>query len=215
MKYIKKLIRLAFYFGFIVLFILAASDTLITECSRGLVYESPEEVSGKRVGLVLGTSYRLSNGHVNPYFKYRMQAAADLYHAGKLSAIIVSGDNSRTEYDEATDMKEMLVALGVPESVIYLDYAGFRTLDSVVRSKKVFGQNAITIVSQQFHNERAVFLARIYGMKAEAYSAKDLNNRLGLAVHVREKLARVKAVIDILTFKKPRFLGPKVDIKHA
>ena len=115
---------------------------------------------------MLGTSPKLRNGEDNLYFLYRIQATADLYKAGKISYILISGDNSRSNYNEPESMKQALIRLGIPSKVIYLDYAGLRTLDSVVRAKKIFGQNSITIISQKFHNERAIFIAQAYGIDA-------------------------------------------------
>ena len=132
-----------------------------------------------------------------------------LYQAGKISYIVVSGDNSRKTYDEPTQMKADLVLGGVPEEVIFLDYAGFRTWDSVVRIKEIFSQDDFTIISQRFHNERAVYLARRYGLNAVAFNAKDVGK---FKTNFREKLARVKVFVDLLTNKKPRFLGEKIEI---
>jgi SanA protein len=123
--------------------------------------------------------------------------------------IVVSGDNSTEYYDESTAMKEALVLIGVPDSVITLDYAGFRTLDSVVRCKWVFGQSEIIVVSQEFQNERALFIANHYGINAVGFNAKDVPNRYGFKTMLREYLARVKAVLDIYVLNtQPKFPGP-------
>lgn len=143
-----------------------------------------------------------------------MEAAVRLYQSGKVAALIVSGDNGSKEYDEATAMKDALVRAGIPEKSIYLDYAGFRTLDSVVRAKEVFGQEAFVVVSQRFHNERAIFLARQSGIKAIGYNAADLRGRRGLMTHLREYLARVQAVLDVKVLgTQPKFLGKAVVVR--
>ncbi|MFT5513206.1 MAG: SanA protein [Bacteroidia bacterium] len=211
----RKLLRLSFYAGLILVIVLAACDTLIEQKSEGFVFAELSDIPSKKTALVLGTSYKNRNGYVNPYFHHRMVAAAELYKAGKVKYILVSGDNGRLGYDESTDMMEMLVSLGVPANVIYLDFAGFRTLDSVVRCKEVFSQNEIVVVSQEFHNQRAVFLSKANGLDAVAYNAKDIPMKYGFAVHVREKLARVKAVIDVVIGKEPKFLGPKIVVGDA
>jgi SanA protein len=113
------------------------------------------------VGLVLGTSQYLKNGYLNWYFKYRIEATVELYKKGKIDFILVSGDNSHKNYDEPTAFKNELIKRGIPADQIYLDYAGFRTLDSVVRAKEIFGQTSITIISQKFHNERAIYWSQI------------------------------------------------------
>lgn len=157
---------------------------------------------------MLGTS-PMSKGKVNLYYQYRMEAAAALWKAGKVKYIIVSGDNSTVQYDEATFMLNTLKDLGVPDSVITLDYAGFRTLDSVVRAYWVFGQKNIVIVSQEFHNERAIYLAEQFGINAVGLSAKDVPGSYGWATAFREYLARVNAVLDVNLFgTTPKFPGP-------
>jgi SanA protein len=130
--------------------------------------------------------------------------------------LIVSGDNGSKQYDEPTAMKEDLVRRGVPPDAIYCDYAGFRTLDSIVRAERVFGQRRFMVVSQRFHNERAVFLARRHGLDAEAFDAGDVTGGSGWMTHLREYLARVQAVLDVTLLRtKPRFEGPPVRINQA
>lgn len=122
--------------------------------------------------------------------------------------LLVSGDNGRKNYDEASGMQQALIAKGVPAKVIFCDYAGFSTLDSVVRANKVFGENHITIISQEFHNQRAIWLAKQYGIDAIGFNAPDLEKGRGKIVRLREKLARVSAVIDAKIFnRQPKYLG--------
>ena len=169
-----------------------------------------EAVPVRKAALVLGCAPTVS-GRPNLFFTRRIEAAARLHQAGKVRALIVSGDNSTASYDEPTAMREALVKAGVPGSAIHLDYAGFRTLDSVVRAREVFGQEAVVVVSQRFHNERAVFLARRLGMEATGFNAADVPGRRGLRTRLREYLARVQAVLDVTVLgTQPKFLGPKV-----
>jgi len=177
------------------------------------VFSNPANIEKNKVGLVLGTAKYLKSGRLNLYFKYRIDATTKLYKAGKIDFVLVSGDNGNTEYDEPTDFKEALIEKGIPAEKIYLDYAGFRTLDSVVRAKEIFGQEKITIISQQFHNERAIYLAKKKGIEAVGFNAKDVSGRYGLRVRLREYLARTKVFIDILLRVKPKFLGDKIEIK--
>jgi SanA protein len=164
--------------------------------------------------LLLGTNKILPNGHENPYFKYRIEAAARLYLAGKVERIIVSGDNSRKEYNEAEYMRTDLVALGVPDSCIYLDYAGFRTFDSMLRCKEIFGQTKYTVISQRFHNERAIYIAQHEGMDVVGFDAQDVGRALGFTVMLRERFARVKVFLDLYVLgTKPKFRGDKVEVK--
>jgi SanA protein len=186
----------------------------IKSVAQKYLYEKVEDVPAANVGLVLGTVKGLKSGRINPYFQYRIEAAAALFKAGKVKHLIVSGDNHVKGYDEPEDMRLALIAAGVPDSCITLDYAGFRTLDSIIRCWKVFGQTSFIIISQQFHNERALFLARHYGLDATALNAKDVGKSFGRTTNAREYLARVKAVIDLYILnKQPKFLGDAVEIK--
>jgi SanA protein len=126
---------------------------------------------------------------------------------------VVSGDNSRKDYDESTQMKNDLIADGIPAEIIFLDCAGFRTWDSLVRMNKIFGQSKFTIVSQKFHNERAVFIARRCGYNVVAFNAKDVDTYYGFKTNVREKFARVKVFVDFWFNKQPKFLGEEIEIK--
>ncbi len=136
-----------------------------------------------------------------------------MFHAGKIDYILVSGDNSRQSYDEPTDFKNALIKGGVPSHKIYLDYAGFRTLDSIVRAKKVFGLNKFTIISQEFHNQRALYLAQHHNIDAVAYNAKEVLGQSGFKVKLREYLARTKMFIDLLIQTQPKYLGQKIRIE--
>jgi SanA protein len=170
------------------------------------------EIPYNKVGLLLGTSKYLKNGNENLYYKYRIEAAAKLYKTHKINCIVVSGDNSRKNYDEPTQMKNDLIALGIPAEKIFLDYAGFRTLDSVIRMKEIFGQSNFTIISQKFHNERAVFISQKYGLNAVGFNAQAVSKYYGFKTNLREKLARVKVFTDLFFGKQPKFLGEKIEI---
>ncbi len=165
------------------------------------------------VAVVLGTSARLADGRANMFFLPRMEAASALFKAGKVKALIVSGDNGTQGYDEPTEMKRVLEQMGVPEAKIICDYAGFRTLDSVVRAKEVFGQQRVIFVSQRFHNARAIYLAQAYGIEAWGLNAADVPVALSVKTFLREKLACVKAVLDVNVLgTRPKFLGEKVAV---
>jgi SanA protein len=126
----------------------------------------------------------------------------------------VSGDNRAKEYNEPKHMFEALIKKGVPERAITLDYAGFRTLDSVVRCKKVFGQHKFIIVSQRFHVERALFIADKFGVDAIGFAAQDPWGHYSLKPRIREFFAKTKAIIDLyIIHKKPKFLGKKEVVK--
>ncbi|MDZ4846086.1 MAG: ElyC/SanA/YdcF family protein [Chitinophagales bacterium] len=185
----------------------------VTNSAAPKLYNDLNGIPENRVGLVLGTSKFLSDGSENLFFTYRLEAAAQLYLLGKIDHVIVSGDNRMENYNEPREMKRMLVKLGIPTEKVHFDFAGFRTLDSVVRCKEVFGQNKFTIISQQFHNERAVFIARKRGIDAIAFNAQDVGLQTGFKTNTREILARVKVVIDLYILNtQPKFLGEKIEI---
>ncbi len=189
-------------------------NTFITSQVERFLYDNPSALPYNRTGIILGTSKYRKGGDLNPYYSYRMEAAAKLYKAGKISFILASGDNMSKSYNEPKQMKQDLINRGIPKNAIYLDYAGFRTLDSVVRSKKIFSQTSITIISQKFHNQRAVFIARHFGIDAVGFNADDIRDSSGLKTRFREVFAKVKAAIDLyITGEKPKYLGDKIDIK--
>ena len=192
---------------------IVCNNVIIRDTSSS-IFDNVDSIPKNRVGLLLGTNKNLSNGYENQYFKYRIDATARLYHAGKIDRIIVSGDNSRHEYNESEYMRTDLVALGVPDSCIYLDYAGFRTFDSMLRCLKIFGQTRYTVISQRFHNERAIFIAQHVGKDVVGFNARDVSQRAGFKTMLRERFARVKVFLDIYVLNtKPKFLGAKIDVK--
>lgn len=197
----------------ITLLIIVISNYSIESYASDKTFSAVSDIQKNKVGLVLGTSKLLQNGRVNLYFTYRIEATVALYKANKIEFVLVSGDNSTKLYDEPTDFKEELIKRGIPEDRIFLDYAGFRTLDSVIRAKEIFGQENITIISQEFHNERAIYLAGKNDINAVGFNARDVSRRYGLKVQLREYLARTKVFLDILFGVEPKFLGEKIEIK--
>lgn len=193
-------------------FLLWYCNNLVLRKSDGKTFSSIEEIPFNKTGLLLGTGMLLGNGNVNPFFQNRIAATVQLMKAGKIENLIISGDNGRVGYDEPSDMRNQLIAAGIDSTRIYLDYAGFRTYDSMVRAKKIFGQTNLTVISQLFHNERAIYIAESFGMNAIGYNADDVEGERGEAVLIRERLARVNAWLDVLVSKDPHFLGPQVTI---
>jgi SanA protein len=185
----------------------------ISSFSESYLYSTTDSVPACKAAVLLGTSKYMASGTRNLFFYNRIKAAEQLYRSGKIKTIIISGDNSLSYYNEPEDMKKELIKAGVPDSVIYLDYAGFRTFDSMIRAKEIFGQTKFIVVSQQFHNERAIFIARKYNMEVYGYNAEDVVGARGLKTKIRELFARVKVFIDVYTDKKPKFLGEKIEVK--
>lgn len=191
-------------------------DRHIERSSAGRHTAELNELPPYPVALVLGCSATVAEGRPNLYFTKRMDAAARLYHAGKCHHLLVSGDNGRKDYDEPSRMAEALVKRGVPERAITKDYAGFDTLDSVLRAREVFGLDSFIVVSQTFQNERAIHIARHHGIDAWGWNAADVSHRNGLRTRLREKLARVKTFCDLhLLGSGPKYLGPRIPVAEA
>ena len=185
-------------------------NKVISDYAKDKTYSVIEDIPFNRVGLLLGTSKFVGNGKDNPFYNHRIDAAIELIRAGKIKYLIASGDNSRIDYDEPTLMRSDLIKAGVDSSIIFLDYAGFRTFDSIKRLKEIFGQDSVTIISQKFHNERAIYIAKRLGISAIGFNAKDVGSSSVLRTMLREKFARTKVFLDFWFGKKPKYLGKKV-----
>jgi SanA protein len=180
--------------------------------SQGKLFEDVKDLPSAKVGLVFGTTDRLK-GRENRYFRYRIDAAVKVWKAGKVETFIVSGDNRSKYYNEPQKMKNALIEEGVPASRIVCDYAGLRTLDSVVRAKKIFGADKILVISQRFQNERAIYLAQANGIEAFGFNAQDVELQAGYKTKIREVGARVKMWLDVnFLDTAPTHLGDKVEL---
>ena len=213
----SRRVRIALWTGLTLMLLAGLVPVLshwwVERTTQAYIYTEIAQLPAKQVGLLLGTNPILGDGRPNRYFRFRMDATADLYKAGKIHHILASGDNSRQDYDEPNEMALALVQRGVPASAISLDYAGFRTLDSIIRAKEVFGQDHLTIISQPDHARRAVYIARHLGLDAVAFCAKDLQFGVALKTQLREYLAQAKVLLDLHVLRtKPKFLGPHVSI---
>lgn len=202
----------------LLIFVAAVAGTIwlcnraVERAAAGKLYTDVTAIPYRKAGLLLGTSKYLSGGYTNYYYSYRIQAATALVKAGKVKYLIISGDNSTKDYDEPTQMRADLMAAGVDSSIIFRDYAGFRTFDSMVRLREIFRQRSVTVISQPFHNKRALYIASREGIDAIGYNARDVDTRAGLKVQLREKLARVKVFVDYLLHQQPKFLGEPVPL---
>jgi SanA protein len=197
----------------IVLLVTIWTNNEVVKASENYITDDINKVEANNVGLLLGTSKKVKSGRNNQYFFNRIDATVDLYRNGKIKNVIISGDHGRKDYNEPEDMKAELIKGGIPDSVIYLDYAGFRTLDAVIRAKEIFGQTSFLVISQQFHNERAVFIARNLGINAFGFNAKGVGKMYGFRTKVREFFARDKVFFDLIFGVKAKFLGEKIVIK--
>lgn len=205
----KKLLAI-----FILSFLIFTGCYFIIEFStKDRIYRELEAIPHNKVGLVLGTARHQVGGGINPYYQSRIDATIELFKAGKISYVLVSGDNGSVYYNEPNTIKKDLVAGGIPENKIYLDYAGFRTLDSMVRARIVFGLDSVTVISQEFHTERALFIASKKDLYAIGYSARDVGGSRGFKVQLREYFARVKVFLDLIFNTQPRFYGKRIEIE--
>jgi SanA protein len=185
----------------------------VSNSTSSQTYTSAAAIPKNKVGLLLGTSKYKDKARkiINQYYQTRIDAAVALYIAGKIDYIIVSGDSASIYYNEPELMKNDLIARGVPANRIYKDDVGLRTLDSILRCRDVFGQDHFTIISQDFHNERALFIANHKGMTAVAFNAKEGDGYM--LVRLRETFARVKMVYDLVTNTQAKYYGERVNIK--
>lgn len=204
---VKLMIKLLFILSFSSVVFVLLCNYWIVYSTRSRSYFSVDKLPSNDVALVLGTSRGSEGGKVNLYFKYRMEATALLFKEGKIKYIILSGNNDSEYYNEPLDMQKALLDLGIPEEVMTLDYAGFRTFDSVIRCKQVFNQESFTIISQNFHNARALYIAHHEGINAIAFAAQDVPKGYSFRTLIREYLARPKAVLDV------HFMRPEADLE--
>jgi SanA protein len=200
----------------LVLLVPAGINLWIILSGGSCVFNDVEKLPANDVGLVLGAVPRFKSRQIKPLFRARMEDAARLYHSGKVKHLLLSGRRNSRGYNEPAEMKTLALELGVPESAMTLDYSGFRTLDSIIRAKEVYGLTRFTIVTNNFHTYRALFLSKGNNIDAVAfYSEQFPVTKLGPEIP-REWLARVKAVIDVYILQtQPRVLGPRVEIKVA
>lgn len=213
MIYLKKVLRGGVFLLISTVLFVLLTNLWVVKSTQAEVLTDFELLPDSGVALVLGTSHRLINGTPNPFFHNRMAKAAQLYKEGKVVHFILSGDNRTKYYNEPMEMQKALIKLGVPAESITLDYAGLRTLDSIVRCKEIFGQSRITIITQPFHSYRALFISKYYDMQAVALVAAEPNMERALPVYVREYLARTKAILDLYILgTTPKHLGNKEPI---
>lgn len=207
----RKLVRVILWLGFLLFLFILGTNLWVIQSTEDQIYH-PEDSPENDVALVLGTSKSTADGKPNRFFVERMNTAAILHTSKHIKHILVSGDNRTKYYNEPRDMLQALGDLNIPERDISLDFAGLRTLDSVVRCKEVFGQDKVTIVTQEFHCYRSLFIANYFEMDAIAISADD-GGPIGNSLALREILARTMAVLDLYVLQRsPKFLGEEIEL---
>lgn len=197
----------------VVVGVLLACDYYVSLSTRDYIFTSINDLPERPAAVVLGTS-KYYRGSINPFYQSRIDAVAQVYAAKKVRAVIASGDNATRSYNEPRMLRKDLIKRGVPAEFVTMDFAGFRTLDSVVRAKEVFKLDSFVVVSQQFQVERALYIARAHNINAIGFVA-DNPPYFGWRwrVRVREVFARFLAVLDVTVLDTmPKFLGPKVDV---
>lgn len=207
-KTLKIALRMAIVLLVVCLLVLMVCHMLVTHHAKGRVFSDVDSIDKAEVGLLLGTTPQTRLGRrVNQFYTYRIDAAEKLYKAGKIKTILISGaENSLDGVNEVQCMKDSLVARGVNASDIVLDGKGWRTLDSVVRAVKVYDIHSFVVISQKFHNERAIYLADHLGLDVDeitGFNAADATSDTAFMIYIREYFARVKLFLDLLTNKQP------------
>ncbi len=197
----KKLIKAGFWTGFGGVVLVLLCNWIVVDTTRAKVFFDLKSLPSNDVGLVLGTSKYVAKGKENLFFKYRMEASALLFKEGKVKYLILSGNKEAETYDEPKAMKQALTKLGIPEDAMLLDTAGYRTYDSVVRCREIYGQERVTVISQNFHNARALYLAEHEGLDAIGFAAQDVPDGYSIKTLLREYLARPKAMLDVYVLK--------------
>lgn len=205
--------RKFFLFSIIVGIIILLPWIIVSFATNGLIYDKIDEIPAKRYGLLLWTSPGANWN--NPFFITRIEATKELYEKKKIEYIIVSGDNSTDKYNEPLYMKNALMRAWIPEEVIKMDFAGFRTLDSVLRAKNIFSlTDDLTIISQPFHLERAIFLAKFHNINAIGYGAADVNLYYWLQTYIREIGARWLAIYDAIKWTEATVYWEKINLEN-
>ena len=192
---------------FVCIVVMMVCNQIVVNNAKGKVFSDIDSIEYNKVGLLLGTTPQARIGRItNAFFTYRIDAAEQLYKRGKIEKILISGDeNSLDGVNETECMKDSLVARGIPASDIILDGKGYRTLNSIINANKTFGLKSFTIISQQFHNERAIYQSEHLGLDFEgiqAYNAEMPKSRRAFLTTIREYLARVKMFIDLIIFEE-------------
>ena len=176
--------------------VVAGCELAVYSASKGRLYSDVEEIPHREVGLLLGTNPKGRRGGANMFYNHRIDAAVALYEAGKVDRIIISGAKKGTGYDEPQAMREALAVRGVPDSILILDGQGFHTIESIVRAKEVYEVDSVTVISQEFHNRRSLYMAKHNGLDAIAFNAANTTIlRWRVIMFLRERASRVKAVL--------------------
>ncbi len=212
-KFAIKILIIVLFFSII---LLASSLSWVYFSTKSNIYQDPTYLPYNKVGLIPGCNKYISKGVINKFYQERIYAGVMLFNSGKIDYILVSGDNAHASYDEPREMKNSLIDAGIPKEKIYSDYAGFRTLDTIVRAKEVFQLERVTFISQSFQNQRGVFIGNHKGIQVKAFNAGEPGVKYSIKTNTREMFAKIKMLIDLfITGKDPKFLGDKIPIEST
>ncbi|WP_295687788.1 ElyC/SanA/YdcF family protein [uncultured Nevskia sp.] len=212
----RRLRRGLIWVAALALVLVALINNWVVNNSEAYVYSNWSLLPDNEVGLVLGTSPFTRSGKPNPQFYGRIEAAVQLYQLGKIKKIIVSGANPDSTYNEPRQMWRELTKAGIPSQAITMDFAGVRTFDSISRAKAVFNLEQMTVITQEYHAYRAVFIAKKLNIRVAGYAATSDNIGMFSRTYIREVFARVKAVLDLYVLStEPKFLGSREVINTA
>lgn len=179
----------------------------VTKEAKGHIYTNISDVPYRKVAVLLGTK-KSFHGKLNKFYYPRIKATAQLYKANKIDMVVVS----RNKNNVIRQIKKDLIILGVPENKIYLDFKGITSYDAIYRINKVYGQKKFIVISQNYQLERAIYLAKHYGLHAVAYAAKCERDNNGIKLNFIEKFERLRMFYYIFTKRKPIYFGEKVQI---
>ncbi len=214
-KFLLRLVYISSSLLALGLILYFSANAWIDKVTSNRLFTDLKATPHRHVGLLLGTAKLGPTGWGNPFYNNRIDAADILMKNHVIDYLIISGDNHVKGYDEPSDMRQSLMERGIDSTRLILDYAGFRTFDSIIRAREIFDQDSILIISQQFHNERALFIASRNNIDAIGFNAADVDTRWMFKTALRERFARIKMLLDDFFGAKPHFLGPKVAIpKH-
>lgn len=206
----KRFLTLLCWATFVLVVFVLAVNIFIHVSSKSYIYKNTKDVPEAQVVLIPGAAI-LKNGGLSSIFKDRVNTAIELYKTKKVSKILVSGDNSTVAHNEVNPVRDYLLKNDIPDEDIFLDHAGFDTYSSMYRARDIFQVSSIIITTQSFHLPRAVFIARMLGIKAYGVSADSVN--ILLKNYIREIFADEKAVLDLILHRQPKFLGDIIPIK--
>jgi len=204
--------RLGIVVGICLIGTIIINSIIVLETSE-YVYHNIEDLPEKQVVIILGAYVR--GDRLSMVLEDRVKAGSDIYMRHKVDKILLSGDHGNVAYDEVNSMRKYIIKEGkIAPEAIFLDHAGFDTYDSMYRAKEIFDIEKAIIVTQDFHIDRAVYIARRLGIDAVGYAVNEDKYKISLQIkwHLREYLSRVKAFIDVVTHSKPKFLGDKIPI---